>query len=196
MQKALLVFAVLFSFSCNNSEPSRAEGAAAAPVVFTGTSGNSAAFNVSFKKALQDYYELKEQFIKENMAGIDTVASVLQYSVNHILTDSLSGDSTILMVAKTYVTGIDAELIGLKGEQDLEEKRRAFQMVGEQFYDLIRTVQYDQEVIYHVYCSSVFNDEGASWLSSSTQIRNPYRPKTLPDCGEIRDSIDLRIKTK
>lgn len=196
MQKALLVFAVLFSFSCNNPEPPAAEGTAAAPVVFTGSSGNSPAFNASFKKALQSYYELKEQFITENTAGIDTAASQLQYSVNHIMTDSLSGDSTIRMVASTYITGIDAELIGLKGEQDLEEKRKAFQMVGEQFYDLIRTVQYDQEVIYHMYCSSVFNDEGASWLSSTTKIRNPYRPKTLPDCGEIRDSIDLRIKTK
>ncbi|MDD2793765.1 MAG: DUF3347 domain-containing protein [Sediminibacterium sp.] len=194
MQKALLVFAVLFFFSCNSSDLKPAD--VAAPVVFTGTSGNSAAFNATFKKALQDYYELKEQFIAENRGGIDTAASQLKYSVNEILTDSLSGDSTIRMVAKTYITGIDAELIGLKGEQDLEEKRKAFQMVGEQFYDLIRTVQYDQEVIYHVYCSGVFSDEGASWLSSSAQIRNPYRPKTMPDCGEVRDSIDLRIKAK
>lgn len=194
MQKALLVFAVLFSFSCNNPEPKVTD--VAAPVVFTGTSGNSAAFNASFKKALQAYYALKDQFVEEQLAGIDTAASQLMNSVNNIMIDSLSGDSTILIVAKTYITGIDAELIGLKGEQDLEEKRKAFQMVGEQFYDLIRTVQYDQEVIYHIYCSSVFNDEGASWLSSATRIRNPYRPKTLPDCGEIRDSIDLRIKKK
>lgn len=194
MQKALLVFAVLFSFSCNNPEPKVTD--VAAPVVFTGTSGNSAAFNASFKKALQAYYALKDQFVEEQLAGIDTAASQLMNSVNNIMIDSLSGDSTILIVAKTYITGIDAELIGLKGEQDLEEKRKAFQMVGEQFYDLIRTVQYDQEVIYHIYCSSVFNDEGASWLSSTTRIRNPYRPKTLPDCGEIRDSIDLRIKKK
>lgn len=194
MQKALVVFAALFFVSCNNPEPGGAD--VAAPVVLTGTSGNSAAFNASFKVALQAYYELKEQFINENIAGIDTAASQLIYSVNHILTDSLSGDSTILMVAKTYTNGIDAELIGLKGERDLEEKRRAFQMVGEQFYDLIRTVQYDQEVIYHMYCSSVFNNDGASWLSSSVQIRNPYLPKTMLDCGEIRDSIDLRIKKK
>ncbi|MBL7760739.1 MAG: DUF3347 domain-containing protein [Sediminibacterium sp.] len=194
MQKALLVFAVLFSFSCNNPEPKVTD--VAAPVVFTGTSGNSAAFNASFKKALQAYYALKDQFVEEQLAGIDTAASQLMNSVNNIMIDSLSGDSTILMVARTYTSGINAELIGLKGESDLEEKRKAFQMVGEQFYDLIRTVQYDQEVIYHLYCSTVFDNEGASWLSPSVQISNPYLSKTKPACGEVRDSIDLRIKKK
>lgn len=192
MQKGMVLLAALFFFSCNNQDQKKPD--ATAPVILSGTSGNSAAFNQSFKAALHTYYELKERFIEENTAGIDTTASLLMTAVNRVLVDSVSGDSTIVSIARTYTEGIHAELIGLKGEQDLEEKRKSFQMVGEQFYDLIRTVQYDQEVIYHLYCPMAFNNEGATWLSVSAEIRNPYLPVKMPTCGEVRDSIDLRIK--
>ncbi|HJV18306.1 MAG TPA: DUF3347 domain-containing protein [Sediminibacterium sp.] len=192
MQKGLVLLAALFFFSCNNQDTQKP--GAAAPVVLTGTSGHSAAFNQSFKAALHTYYELRDQFITENTAGIDTTASLLITAVNRILVDSVSGDSTIVLIAKTFTEGIRAELIGLKGERDMEEKRKSFQMVGEQLYDLIRTVQYDQEVIYHQYCPMAFNNEGATWLSASSEIRNPYLPAKMPHCGEVQDSIDLRIK--
>ncbi|MFX4520371.1 hypothetical protein ABTA72_19455, partial [Acinetobacter baumannii] len=64
----------------------------------------------------------------------------------------------------------------------------------EQLYDFIRTVQYDREVVYHEYCPMAFNDQGATWLSNSSDIKNPYLPKKMLHCGEVKDSIDLRVK--
>ncbi|MFM9735850.1 hypothetical protein, partial [Streptomyces niveiscabiei] len=84
-----------------------------------------------------------------------------------------------------YKMGIAAELKGLLGEKDREEKRKAFQMASEQLYDFIRTVQYDREVVYHEYCPMAFNDQGATWLSNSSDIKNPYLPKKMLHCGEV-----------
>jgi hypothetical protein len=39
-----------------------------------------------------------------------------------------------------------------------------------------------------------FNNDGASWLSNSSIINNPYLPKIMLNCGEVRDSIDFRRK--
>jgi hypothetical protein len=61
-------------------------------------------------------------------------------------------------------------------------------------YDLIRTVRYDRLLIYYNYCPMAFNDQGANWLSNSPEIRNPYIPKKMITCGEIKDSIDFRPK--
>lgn len=104
----------------------------------------------------------------------------------------LKADSNIVSTAKTYTTGISNELTAVKQEKDIEERRKSFQVLSEQLYDLIRTVKYDRAVVYHQYCPMAFNDAGAFWLSNSSDIRNPYLPKKMLICGEVKDSIDFR----
>ena len=53
-------------------------------------------------------------------------------------------------------------------------------------YDLIRTVRYDQEVVYHQFCPMAFNDAGAYWLSGTADIKNPYFGKKMLTCGEVK----------
>ncbi|GAC1439593.1 MAG: hypothetical protein NVSMB63_05040 [Sediminibacterium sp.] len=103
-------------------------------------------------------------------------------------------DTKIVATAKMYIVSISDELKGLMGEKELEAKRRSFQMVGQQLYDLIRTVQYDRAIVYHEFCPMAFNEQGADWLSNSSDIRNPYLPKKMLTCGEVKDSIDFRRK--
>ncbi len=149
-------------------------------------------FNSTFKTALNAYYNLKDCFIAENDTAVDASSQRLILAINQIQLDSLGGDSSIVVTAKSYAEGMIAELKGLIGEKDLDAKKRSFQMVSEQFYDFIRTVQYDQEVVYHQFCPMAFDNEGATWLSNTSVIRNPYLPKKMLSCGEVRDSIDLR----
>lgn len=155
-------------------------------------SANPDAFNRSFGKVMTDYYSLKDNFVAENDTAINQSAKSMIISVDSIQLDELKSDTNIVATARTYTQGISAELKGLLGEKDREEKRKSFQMVGEQLYDLIRTVQYDQVIVYHDFCPMAFNDQGALWLSNSRDIKNPYIPKKMLTCGEIKDSIDFR----
>ena len=155
-------------------------------------SANPDAFNRSFGKVMADYYSLKDNFVAENDTAINESAKNMIISVDSIRLDELKGDTNIVATARTYTQGISSELQGLLGEKDREEKRKSFQMVGEQLYDLIRTVQYDQAIVYHNFCPMAFNDQGANWLSNSRDIKNPYIPKKMLTCGEIKDSIDFR----
>jgi hypothetical protein len=82
----------------------------------------------------------------------------------------------------------------LAGEKSLDAKRKAFQMISDQMYDLVRTVRYDRQVVYHQYCPMAFNDEGAYWLSNNSEIMNPYFGNKMLHCGEVRDSLDFRVK--
>ena len=108
--------------------------------------------------------------------------------------EELTIDSTLEYTTKTYTYGIKAELIGLLGEKGRAEKTKSFQMISEQLYDLIRIVQYDGELIYHHYCPMAFNNDGATWMSNSLIIRNPYFSSTMLNCGELLDSIDFKPK--
>lgn len=193
MKKLLVIGIVMFIASCGSKEEKQENTAIAAPVSL-GKSANSDAFNQSFKQLLNQYYSLKDNFIAEKDPAIDSAAKALLVLTDSLSLHGLGGDSAVKATAVTYKMGIAAELKGLLGEKDREEKRKAFQMASEQLYDFIRTVQYDREVVYHEYCPMAFNDQGATWLSNSSDIKNPYLPKKMLHCGEVKDSIDLRVK--
>ena len=157
-------------------------------------SANSDSFSLAFNQLMTEYYTLTDDFIDENDTQINISANQLRLLVDSLPLTDLKADSNIIITARTYTQGISSELAGLLGEKDLEAKRKAFQMVSDQLYDLIRTVQYSSSVVYHNFCPMAFNNQGANWLSNTPVIRNPYIPKKMLTCGEVKDSIDFRPK--
>ncbi len=192
MKKYLLYSMVPLLTACGSSNEKAKE-----PVIPQGPltkSANSEAFNQSFGELMTDYYSLKDNFIAEKDSGIAQSARSLLVAADSLKLMELKADSNIIATAKTYALGISSEIKGLLGEKDIEGKRKSFQMVSDQLYDLIRTVQYDRAIVYHDYCPMAFNDQGANWLSNTADIRNPYIPKKMITCGEVKDSIDFRAK--
>ncbi|NCI46393.1 DUF3347 domain-containing protein [Sediminibacterium soli] len=183
---------LLMAAACNsrNRQPSGTAVPAA-----NGKSARSEAFNRSFGKLLSDYYALKEGFVSEDSdTTLNRLGYTLMAAADSLQLTELGADSALLANAVIYTEVVVAELKGLAGETGLEAKRKSFQMVSDQLYDLVRLVQYDRAVVYQQYCPMAFNDQGAAWLSSSPAVRNPYIPKKMPECGEIKDSIDFRPK--
>ena len=192
MKKFLVYAAIIALAACKGSDQkAQAEQKPQGPLA---KSANSEIFNRSFAVMLDNYYTLKDNFVAEKQPEIDASAKTLLLSVDSLKLSELKGDTNIIATARTYTEGIAAELKGLVGEKDLENKRKSFQMVGDQLYDLLRTVQYDRAVIYHQYCPMAFNDQGANWLSNTAEVKNPYIPKKMLTCGEVKDSIDFRPK--
>jgi hypothetical protein len=192
MKKMLVLTAIIGLAACGSGdEKAKVEEKPQGPLA---KSANSTAFNESFAAVMANYYALKDNFVAENDTAVDRTAKSLMLAVDELKLNELKGDTNIIATAKTYTQGISAELKGLVGEKGLDGKRKSFQMVGDQLYDLIRTVQYDRAVVYHQFCPMAFNDQGANWLSSYPDIRNPYIPKKMLTCGETKDSIDFRPK--
>lgn len=157
-------------------------------------SAHSEAFNQSFEKLLAAYYSLKDNLITETDSLINRSAVNMGKAADSLALGELKADSSLITTARSYTIGIVAELEGLVGETNILEKRKAFQLVGDQLYDLIRTVQYDRMPVYHIFCPTAFEDQGANWLNNTTEVKNPYLPATMPNCGEIKDTIDFRQK--
>lgn len=159
----------------------------------TRESANSDVFNSQFSLFLNSYFNLKDAFIKEQINAIDAAADSVAKLSKAIPLKELKADST-QKTAQILIESIQAELIGLKGETDIEEKRKAFQMLGEQLLVLIQTVQYDRQIIYNQYCPMAMDNNGATWLSNTAEIQNPYLPKTMLECGEVKDTLNYFVK--
>ncbi|RXK86169.1 DUF3347 domain-containing protein [Filimonas effusa] len=203
MKKLVLIIVVVavavvayFSYTKKSDKPEAPKQEALA------ISKNSAAFNTAFNDLLAKYYTLKNAFVEWDTAQASAAANALAASVSKVPLNELKADSAIILTARSFSEGINAEAQAIAGEKTIEGKRRSFNILSDNLYNLARTVKYDQAVVYHQHCPMAFNDEEeAFWLSDKNVVENPYLGKKHPkykagmlECGDVPDSIDFRGK--
>lgn len=200
MKKVVVFLPFLVLMACGNKDQkANADGTkpqpeAPAPLA---KSANSEAFNTSFQQLLDSYYSLKDGLVKSTKAvdaSVDPAANALVKSADSLKLTELKADQSIVDLAKDYMQSISADAKGLVGEKDLEAKRKSFQTISDNLYNLMRTVRYDRQVSYYQYCPMAFNNQGAYWLSKQSEIRNPYFGDKMLDCGETKETLDFTPK--
>lgn len=188
MKSLFGLFLAIFLLSCNGQTDKSAPESAPKQLALTKLV-NSPAFNRSFEGLLNSYFDLKDNFVAEKDSGIAISARAMMKAADSLQLNELKADTNLVQTARTYSEGISSELVGMLGERDLLAKRKSFQMVSDQLYDLIRTVQFNQVELYHTYCANAFDDQGAYWICKPKDMMNPYLPKTSSPCAEVKDTI-------
>ena len=192
MKKLILCSFTLFMMACSDKDE-KAKPADVPQAALT-QSQNNESFNKGFGKLLSSYYALKESFVKEDTNLVATNAKALMQAADSLQLKELKAEAALIETAQVNAKNLSDEVKGLLGEAGIENKRKSFQMITSDMYDLIRVVKYDQAVVYLQHCPMAFNNKGADWLSSTSEVVNPYIPKKMIDCGEVKDSVDYRAK--
>jgi len=183
--------AAIFFAACNSSDQKAEEATTA--VREPKVSKHDPAFIGAMDNALNAYYELKDALVATDAEKAANGAAVLASTLDSLNFSALKNDSTgmIAATAADYAKTIGEEAKKISGLTDVEAMRTQFQIVSDAMFDLLRTVKYDNAVVYHQYCPMAFDDKGAYWLSNSDDIKNPYFGKKMLVCGEVRDSLDF-----
>jgi uncharacterized protein YdbL (DUF1318 family) len=189
MKRFMAITAIVALASCGGSDKPAENAPKDQPL---SQSKNSPAFNNAFGNLLTNYYHLKDAMVLSNDSMAVRSADLLGASADSLKLNELKADSSIIQMAEGYLQSISAETKALVAEPKLEEKRKSFQMISDNMYDLVRSVRYDREKVYHAFCPMAFNDAGAYWLSNTSDIKNPYFGKKMLSCGEVKDSLDFR----
>lgn len=192
MKNFLTIAFVLLIVACTNTDKKAEEQETKdAPMM---QSANSMTFNSSFAGFLVQYYHLKDALVLSDEAMATNAAKVLEGKADSLNLNEIHADSSIIDMANGNLGSIKAEAKAIQALTGIENKRKSFQIISENMYDLIRTVKYDKETVYHQFCPMAFDDAGAYWLSASSDIKNPYFGKKMLTCGEVKDSIGLKAK--
>ena len=189
--KYLAIFALALLTACGGEDKKAEDIKKDEPIA---QSKNSETFNNKFTGFLNNYYGLRDAFLQSSDTMAATRATLLAASADSLDLTQIKADSSILEMAKQYAASVSAEAKALAGEKDIEAKRKSFQMISDNMYDLVRTVHFDRQIVYHQFCPMAFNDAGGYWLSQTSDIKNPYFGKKMLTCGEVKDSIDFRGK--
>ncbi|MGV3657493.1 MAG: DUF3347 domain-containing protein [Chitinophagaceae bacterium] len=156
-------------------------------------------FNVSVQKMLDDYYAMSEAFVNWDSAAVTSHANQMQQSLENVAFGELQKDSMIYETAISYKEPFNKNIATIAGNNNLEQKRVAFNNLSQSMYDLLRTIRYDNQKVYVQQCPMAFNDtETGTWLSKEEEIRNPYLGKHHPKykagmlaCGEVKETLDF-----
>lgn len=163
---------------------------------------NGEGFNTPFNAMLQAYYNLHDALVEWDTAKATAQATSLQTLLGKVPFDSLKADTVVITTAKSVANDVKADCVGITGDSSLSEKRKSFYELSENLYNLLKTVKYDQQVIYHMHCPMAFGDDKEGfWLTNVDTIINPYlglkHPKyhsAMINCGDKQDSIDYRAR--
>ena len=72
---------------------------------------------------------------------------------------------------------------------DLETQRKHYEDMSNAMMTMLKKDGLSNGEVYVQYCPMAFNDKGASWISSSKEIRNPYFGDKMMNCGEVKETI-------
>ena len=158
MKKLILLAFPLYLIACNSKEekPKPVE----VPQTAMTQSSNSEGLNKSFALLLSNYYGLKDAFVKEDTAKIKSFATDLIKAADSLKLGDLKAEAALVETAKMNAQNVSDETKGLLGETNIENKRKSFQMVTSDVYDLLRVVKYDREIIYMQHCPMAFENKG------------------------------------
>lgn len=73
--------------------------------------------------------------------------------------------------------------------ESLESQRSAFSPLSNALISLIKLNGVTVGEFYVAHCPMAFNDEGASWLSASKDIKNPYFGDKMLACGSVEEIL-------
>ncbi|HEY4108774.1 DUF3347 domain-containing protein [Puia sp.] len=165
-------------------------------------SKNTPQFDTTFSQLLNSYYLLHDALVDWDTGKADQAAYVLAAKADSLPLKGMKADSGIVLTAQSLAASLSGDAKGFVGEAGIEGRRHSFDLMTDELYNLIRTVRYDQAVIYHIKCPMAFSDTiPAYWISNSSTVLNPYLGSKHPvyknkmlHCGELVDSFDLTKK--
>ncbi len=90
--------------------------------------------------------------------------------------------------------GIQAHSKKITTSADIVEQRNQFDFLSQALIKSIKVFGIGEDTLYVQHCPMANNDEGADWLSSEKEIRNPYFGDQMLTCGLVKDTIDSTFK--
>ena len=121
----------------------------------------------------QQYQQLSNALVNEDHNKAKLSALAIETGARQI-----KGAGTIAKEAAT-----------ISGTSDLKAQRLAFASLNEAFIGLLKNTGLDSGNLYVAHCPMALDYEGASWVSHTKEIRNPYFGDSMLTCGSVTETL-------
>ena len=179
--------AMLFiATACNNSADHSAHQAETTePATEQPASSSLNPVSTPLKEVYAHYHHISFALAKDDAAETSNGAKALQVAIAEVDKSGMTPEQQQALAAQEAALQEHAAAIVNAG---IEEQRKHYEKLGESLYPLVKTFGSDKP-LYKAYCPMAFDNKGASWISTSKEINNPYFGEKMLTCGEIQEEI-------
>lgn len=147
--------------------------------------------DVKFKKQLTAFYNkyllLTKAFVTSNPSEVKIASQTLMLKLRAIDMGLLKGDAHMSWMSDLKI--LESKLKVIAGKMDINLQRVAFADFNLTFYKSVKSFGLDKVTTFYQFCPMANGDNGAYWLSNSTDIQNPYFGDVMLGCGEVKETI-------
>ncbi|MGI8952235.1 MAG: DUF3347 domain-containing protein [Chitinophagaceae bacterium] len=141
----------------------------------------------SIKEVVGEYLQIKNALANDNGKDAATAGKAMVDALSKVDKTSFTADQK-----KVYEDAADdvkenAEHIGDNGDK-IDHQREHFDMLSKDLYDMVKTFGAGT-TLYQDYCPMYNNKKGATWLSETKEIKNPYLGGKMPTCGSVKEEL-------
>ena len=148
--------------------------------------------SANFKKQLADlaqaYLKLKVAFVKTDPITASNLAQAFNTQLAKVDMKLLKGDAHLYWMRN--LKALDAHAKKVSQLNDIEKQRRQFQFISDAMIETLKAFGSSKK-LYVEHCPMAFDGEGADWISSESNIMNPYFGSVMMNCGSVVDSLGL-----
>ena len=191
---AIAISAVSLTACNNTGDQSNNENKMAADTTHAATETNTASTSskednqsASINGIVSSYLQLKNALANDNGKDAAAAGSAMVSALRGFDQSSLSADKKKTFEDIQDDAGEHAEHISMNGG-NIKHQREHFETLSKDVYDLVKTFGANQ-TLYKDFCPMYNNNKGATWLSETKEIKNPYLGKNMATCGEVKETI-------
>ncbi|WP_295800606.1 DUF3347 domain-containing protein [Mucilaginibacter sp.] len=134
------------------------------------------------------YYGVKNALTADNNNLAQASAKALLAAITAVPMDKFTADQHNLWMS--YSTKLQFDGRHIRESSALDHQREYFTSLSKNLYELVKGLKMNTAVIYEQYCPM----KKATWLSETSEIKNPYYGKQMLTCGKVTETLSPATK--
>ena len=141
-------------------------------------------FKAQLELTILKYIDLKNALVDTDQSNASLSADIFTQSLKDINMSLLKGDAHMYWMEQ--LKALDSHGNIIKTGTDIEDQRIQFDFLSQAMINSVKAFGTDEKTYFVQYCPMANDNQGADWISTEQQIRNPYFGDKMMKCGSVK----------
>ncbi len=141
----------------------------------------------SLQPLFDSYLKLKESLASDDYDNSIQEAKVYAKELGKINMSIFKGEAHNVWMK--HSSEAKKVIYAITKSSDIDNVRQHFVTLSEQMVMIAKTFEPTEKTLYVQHCPMADEDNGADWLSTEQEIKNPYFGEAMLKCGEVKSTI-------
>ena len=153
-------------------------------VVPSFSDGTPKEFKAQLEQSVVKYIDLKNALVDTDPDKASLSADLFSKSLKDVDMSLIKGDAHMYWMDQ--LKGLDSHAGKIIQSEDVEDQRNQFDFLSQAMINSVKAFGTDEKTYYVQHCPMANDNQGADWISTEQQIRNPYFGDKMMKCGSVK----------